>query len=124
MRLASVLLFTLSALGCAAQKAPPVIESVDLPSTVTADPASGDYPVTLKLAYHDDDDAVTKLRVALPSIGMNYEDPLTPPVVAGAVQLTLRFPPRTPKGAQEIDVSLVDNSELESPQTKETVTLQ
>ena len=124
MRLASALLLALSALGCAAQPSPPVIESVDLPATVAADPATGEYPVVLKIAFHDADDPVTTLRVALPSIGMNYDDPLTPPSLSAAVQLTLRFPSRTPKGAQEIDVSLVDKSNLESTLAKETVTLQ
>src|SRR5205823_13965086 len=86
--------------------------------------ADNTFLVTLTISYHDDDDQVTVLRLGIPTLAQSFDQPIMNAPLAGQLQATLHFPASTPKGAQEIDVTLIDASGLASVVAKQMVTLQ
>jgi hypothetical protein len=100
-----------------------VIDQIDLPATVTLG-TDNMYTVAIVITYHDDDDAPAVLRLGIPSLAQSFDEPLTNAPLQGELQATVHFPATTPKGSQEIDLSLIDQSKLESLVAKQMVTLQ
>lgn len=108
--------------GAASQKAP-VIDDVQMPATATIG-AGGDYEVKGLLSFHDDDNAVIKLRINVPLVMQTFEYAANTALDRGTLSLTVHFAPQTPKGPVDYEVSLVDSTGLESASRKLSVTLQ
>lgn len=86
---------------------PPVIDEFVLPESATLDP-DGTYHVNATLSFHDEDDAVARIRVQIPSLGaLNDFGSLSGKSVTKGV-LPLKIVGTAPKGALAITVMAVD----------------
>jgi hypothetical protein len=106
---------------------PPIIDNLNMPSTVTLNATDNQFDVTGTISFHDDDDKVTTMRIIVPSAGdARFEFPVTPAPVQMVTDGPIRvsFVGSTPKGPIEYDVSLIDESSAVSDVKRETVTLQ
>jgi hypothetical protein len=93
-----------------------------MPQTATVG-SDGFYTLTGSISFHDDGDAVTKLKIVVPSAGnatFEYDVPSGQTTYA----LIVKVSSAAPKGPIEYDVSLVDAGGAESAPSKQTVTLQ
>jgi hypothetical protein len=124
MRILAAVAVVLGLAGCAANAPrPPVIDDVQMPATATIG-ASGNYEVQGLLSFHDDDNAVVKLRIFVPLVSQTFEYNASTALDRGTMALAVQFAPQTPKGPVDYEVSLVDSSGLESASRKLSVTLQ
>jgi len=115
-----VLLILVTLAGCSSTPVGPTVTVVDAPMT-----ASAGQKVTLGVHFQDPDDAVDVVRLDFPSTGQTFNTPLPGPVYTGAlIQIGVTFPPSTPTGPFEIDVSVYDQSGLESAVVRVMVTIQ
>jgi hypothetical protein len=115
-----VVLFLL--VGCGSGSVP-VIDDLNMPATAQLG-ADGYYDLDGTIRFHDDDDVVRVLRIAVPLTHSSFDFTVPQPLERGTVPLQLRFDPRTPKGPIEYDVSLVDGAGRSSAIRTQTVTLQ
>jgi hypothetical protein len=98
----------------------PTITAVDAPTS--ANP--GDK-ITLAIQFTDPDDGVSAVRVSFPATSQSTVTQLPTPVFTGVtISVNVTFPPQTPAGPFEIDVSLLDQSGLESVAAMQVVTIQ
>lgn len=86
---------------------PPVIDEFLLPESATLD-ADGTYHVDATVSFHDEDDAVARIRVQIPALGArNDYSSLSGNSVTRGV-LPLRIVGTAPRGQLEIIVMAVD----------------
>jgi hypothetical protein len=104
--------------ACSRAPIPPVITQVTAPQAVMHG-----SQMMVGVAVHDDDDGVVKLRVALPSVGQSTDHDFAPIYDTG-VTLAITLPNGTPLGPFEYDLSVFDESGLESAIAMEMVTIQ
>lgn len=125
MRLSTLTLVTLlAACGPSAPK-PPVIDTVTMPMTATLG-ANGKYTLTGRMTYHDDDSPVRTLKVIVVVLGqtLTYSYPAGELFIGNINPLTIEFDGNTPKGMQEYDLQLIDDTGLPSAVSKQFVTLE
>lgn len=114
------LLFILNACSSSAPaKAHPVIDDVDFPRTATS--TNGQYELQGTIAYHDDDEPVTGVKLTIVPTGQ-----VLSLAIAGAhkAQVPILVQLAGARGDIDYDVSVVSSSGLESPALRETVTLE
>jgi hypothetical protein len=98
----------------------PTITAVDAPTS-----ASPGDKITLTIHFSDPDDAVSAVRIAFPSTSQSTVTQLPNLVYTGEnISVNVTFPPQTPLGPFEIDLSLLDQSALESVAAMQVVTIQ
>src|SRR5690349_10305633 len=104
-----LLLLTLLA-GCGASAPiPPQITEIDAPPTATAG-----QKIQLDVLFDDPDDAVVAIKIAFPSTMQAVTTPFAPLFSGTLINVGITFPANTPPGPFEIDVSVIDQSALES----------
>jgi hypothetical protein len=101
---------------------PPVIDSITMPGTAMVG-SDGYYTLAGSITFHDADDAVTKLKIVVPSAG-NATFEYDVPGGQTSYALIVKVSGAAPKGPIEYDVSLIDAGGAESAASKQTVTLQ
>jgi len=106
--------------ACSHAPVAPTITAVDAPAS-----ASPGDKITLTIHFTDPVDAVSAVRIAFPSTSQSTVTQLPNVVYTGElIQINVSFPPLTPPGPFEIDVSLLDQSGLESVAAMQVVTIQ
>jgi len=104
--------------------AAPVVDSVSMPATASIG-ADGLYDLNGTISFHGDNVAVSTIHVSSAALGADYRINGTGAVKAVNAQLTVNFPANNPIGTSgAYDISVIDDSGMESTPVSETVTLQ
>src|SRR6476469_6894756 len=97
--IAAMLLWLLSLSACSIEQGKnPVIDELVVPAEATL-ASDGTYHVDSTISFHDDDDAVTRIRVRLESTGATAEYPATGEQTAKNSPFTILIAGTAPKGA-------------------------
>jgi hypothetical protein len=121
MKVVSVALLFLSACSIEQGKNP-VIDDLVVPAEATL-ASDGTYHVDSTISFHDDDDAVTRIRVKLEGTGATAEYPANGEQTAKNAAFTIQIAGTTPKGAVTLSVFVLDAQGNASDTKSASVTL-
>lgn len=94
--------------GCTIEQGKvPVIDAFGLPASVSLD-ADGSYHVDATISYHDDDDAVSRIRVHVASLNATAEYSAPGGQKATDAPFTFKVVGTAPKGALAVEVIVLD----------------
>lgn len=109
--------------GCSIQQGKlPVIDAFGLPESVSLD-ADGTYHVDATISYHDDDDAVSRIRVNVPSLNATGEYGAPGGQKATNAPFTFKVVGSAPKGPLAVSVIVLDVEGNASDMKSGSVTL-
>jgi hypothetical protein len=100
----------------------PVIDDLAVPESATL-AADGTYHVDSTISFHDDDDAVNRIRVHVDSLGATAEYPANGERSATHAPFTIQVAGSAPKGPLALSVIVLDVAGNASDTKTATVTL-
>jgi hypothetical protein len=108
-------------IGCSTPSlpSPPIIDSLDMPTTATLD-AMGKATLTGMVQFHDSDDNVTTVVTRIPATNQSTSGSI-PPQSVGIVGISLQLS-GTKGSSVDYEITLVDKSGLSSAPAKRSVT--
>ena len=120
--------FALSVVACSSggsgPSSQPVIDTLSVPTSFTVSGTA--YTVQGTITYHDDSATVTQLHEVIPTFGLDTTTTIQGAQGSGTAQIELGFQATQaiPSGTQvEIDVSVLDDNNVESNVEVEQITV-